>query len=268
VKPSPSGVLNARRELDDADDSDSRTELTLRLVALPVALMLGLLFASSGLGHMLQRIFFGMFLHELGHAVTAWLLGFPAFPLLWFTPVAEHRSGILSLMMLAVGVGLIIAGRRRERTAWVLVGGALCALLILGLMVRGRNARALITFGGDAGALVIGTLFMAAFFLGPESRLRKGGLRWGLLVIGAAAFSDVSSTWWRARRDFAEIPFGRIEGVGLSDPSVLVETQGWSEPGLVRAYLTVVVVCGLVLVGLWVWRAAWPWWARRRWNSA
>jgi hypothetical protein len=263
MKPSPSGVLNARRELDDAADSDSPRELNLRLVALPVALMLGLLFASSGLGHALQRIFFGMFLHELGHAVSAWLLGFPAFPLLWFTPVAEHRSGMFSLLVLTGGVGLIIAGRRSDRTAWVLGGGALCALVILGVMVRERQARALITFGGDAGALVIGALFMAAFFVGPESRLRRGGLRWGLLVIGAAAFSDVASTWWRARRDFAEIPFGRIEGVGLSDPSVLVETHGWSEPGLVRAYLTMVVVCGLVLAGLWVRRAAWPWWVRR-----
>lgn len=263
MKPSPSGVLNARRELDEFADSDSRSELTLRLVALPVALLLGMLFASSGLGHALQRIFFGMILHELGHAVSAWLLGFPAFPLLWFTPVAEHRSGVLSLMVLAAGIGLVVAGRRTDRTVWVVGGAALSALVIFGLMIRERPARALITFGGDAGALVIGTLFMTAFLAGPDSPLRKGGLRWGLLVIGAAAFSDVAWTWWRARRDLAEIPFGRIEGVGLSDPSVLVETHGWSEPGLVRAYLAVVVVCGFVLAGLWVWRAAWPWWARR-----
>jgi len=264
MKPSPSGVLNARRELHDAADLESGSEITLRLVALPVALLLGLLFASSGLGHALQRIFFGMVLHELGHAVSAWLLGFPAFPLLWFTPVAEHRSGLFSLMLLAAGVGLLVAGRRSDRTAWMLGGGALAALVIFGMMLGERQARALITFGGDAGALILGTLFMATLFVGPESRLRRGGLRWGLLVIGAAAFSDVAATWWRARRDFGEIPFGRIEGVGLSDPSVLVEMHGWSERGLVRAYLTVVVVCGLVLAGLWVWRAAWPWWERRR----
>ena len=74
-------------------------------------------------------------------------------------------------------------------------------------------------------------------------------LRWGLVVIGAFALADASSVWWAAHGDPAEIPFGHIEGVGLSDPSVLVEQFHWSEQKLISRYVTTSALC-LLLVGV------------------
>jgi len=261
----PSGIFNARRALPPEEEpTESPSERTARLVALPLALLLGVLFARSGLGHALQRIFFGMVLHECGHALTAVLQGFPAFPLLWFTPVAEQRSTLLVLLLLGGGIGLVWLGWRAERRGWVVGGASLVVAVVVGLLLSDRTGRVLIIFGGDAGALVLGAALMATFFVPEDSVFRRGGLRWGLLVIGAAGFCDAASTWFAARRDPGEIPFGRMEGVGLSDPSVLVETYGWSERALVSRYVSLAGLCLVALGVLWLWRGVRPWLAARR----
>ena len=250
------GVLSARRPA--LPSLESVDELRLRLVAVPLALVIAALFSRSGMGHALQRMFFGMPLHELGHALTALALGFPAFPLPWFTPMAESRSPVLVGLLLGIATGLFVLGRRSERRSWTVGGALLGAVVLLGLVPGTRTARALISFAGDAGALVLGTALMCTMFSCVESPFRRGALRWGLLVIGAAAFSDVASVWWAARRDPGEIPLGELEGRGLSDASVLVETHGWTEQALVSRYLTVVGLCLVVLAVVWTLRALRP----------
>jgi len=251
-----SGVLNARRAV--ATPLEPTNELWLRTVAVPMALVIAALFSGSRLGHAIQRLLFGMPLHEVGHALTAIALGVPAFPLPWFTPMAEGRSAVLVGLLLGAATGLVVLGRRAGRRSWVVAGGVLGTGVLLGLLVGAGPARALIIFCGDAGAMVLGTLLMSTMFSEEGSRFRQGGLRWGLLVVGAAAFSDVASTWWAARRDPAEIPLGEIEGVGLSDPSVLVEKFGWAERTLVDRYLAVAGICLVALAVLWTVRGLRP----------
>jgi hypothetical protein len=56
----------------------------------------------------------------------------------------------------------------------------------------------------------------------------------------------------------SKLPFGRIDGVGLADGSVLVERHGRSEAALVRRYTTLAWLGLLVFVvghGVGVWRA-------------
>jgi len=244
------GVLNARR--GDLPEAEPVEEYRLRLIAVPLTLGVAALFSRSQMGQALQRLFFGMPLHELGHALTALALGFLAFPLPWRTAMGDGRSPMLVGLLLGAAGALVVLGRRAERTGWVLGGAALGGVVLLGLLVAARDARALIAFAGDAGALVLGTLLMATVFTAPSSRFRQGWLRWGLLVIGAAAYADVASSWWAARRDPGEIPFGQMEGVGLSDASALVQTYGWSERALVGRYLWVAGLCLLALGALWV----------------
>ena len=251
-----SGVLNARRA--EAAPLEPVDELWLRTVAVPAVLVIAALFSRSQLGHAVQRMVFGMPLHELGHALTALALGFPAFPLPWFTPMAESRSPILVGLLLGAATSLIVLGSRGGKRSWVVGGVALGSTMLLGVLIAPPAARALIAFAGDAGAMVLGTLLMCAAFSGEASPLRRGALRWGLLVIGAAAFSDVAFTWWAARRDPGEIPLGQIEGAGLSDASVLVERHGWTEQALVDRYLAIAGLCLAALALVWAFRALRP----------
>lgn len=59
------------------------------------------------------------------------------------------------------------------------------------------------------------------------------------------------------------IPFGEIEGVGLSDPSTLQETFGWSTRELVDRHVMVGVLCGAMILGVWLY-STWRMYKRER----
>jgi len=194
-----------------------------------------------------------MMVHELRHAVTGWWCGFAAIPTVWKTLIPETRSTLVPVMIGALNLYLIGMGWKTERYKWLALGMGLGALQMAALHRTGDQTRELFTFGGDAGAMILGTALMMTFFVGPESKLRTNQLRWGFLVIGAAALVDTLATWWAAKRDPDTIPFGEIEGVGLSDPSKLTEEYGWTVGELVHRYTSVGAMCLIVLGVVWAW---------------
>ena len=138
------------------------------------------------------------------------------------------------------------------RGSLLIVGVVLGVIQLVAMNASIDDAQAWITFGGDGGAMILGTSLMMSFFV---PKLREHGLRWGLLVIGAGAGSiDTFATWWSARSDIDVIPFGEIEGVGLSDPSKLSEVCGWSTDQIVHRYVTLGVACLVVLAGVYAWQ--------------
>lgn len=235
------------------EHEEARLEWRIRLWALPVALLLTWVLHSTGMGHRLLRIFLTMWIHELGHAFTAWLTGFIAIPGPWATSIEEIRSPVFSVL-LALGFGaLVYRGWRNRHRPTLIAGLVLLGLQGVGtLIVRPGMARSFITFGGDGGCLVLGSLLMTTLYASRGSSLHKGLLRWGFLVIGAAAFTDAFRTWWSARSDFGAIPFGRIEGVGLSDPARLTDWFGWSVNTMISRYVALGWICLAVLAGVYV----------------
>lgn len=232
---------------------DPARELKLCAAAIPAALGLALVFHLLTPG--LQRIFFGMPVHELGHAVTAWFCGYAAIPTLWRTFIPEER-GFLAPVALAGALGyMMYRAWLAEKHYLVVLGGALLVVQAIGTFgIKQRTAEMLFTFGGDGMGMVLATALMASFFFGKRTQLYRGSLRWGFLVIGAAAFADMFATWWTG-----EIPFGEIEGTGLSDPMKLVEEHGWTANLMVRRYILVGFACltALALIYTWGVRRAW-----------
>lgn len=245
----------------DATDDDAR-EWKLRAGAIPVALATALVFHSCDSGHFVQRTALTMPLHELGHAVTAWGSGFAALPSLWKTLIPETR-GVVVPAIVAAAIALVIwRGWTSDRTWLAALGVGLgFGQLIATATTSVATAQMWITFGGDAGAMVLGAALMAMFFVGPDSKLREGGVRYGVLGIGAAALVDTLSTWWTARTDRDVIPFGEIEGVGLSDPSKLDENYGWTTAQIINRYVIVGATCCALIVAIWLWST---WRAYRR----
>ena len=229
--------------------SETRLEGRLRTGAIPLVLGGAFLIVSIGPGHFLVRVFFSMWVHELGHATTAWLCGFPAFPGPWLTPMAQSRSGVFGFLVFVVLAAAVFWALRSERRRLAAALGALLAVqLFCSLALAEPRAKQLIVFMGDGGCLVLGTLLMLTVYAPEESALKRGWLRWGFLVIGAGAFADVFAQWWASRKDFDRIPFGMNEGVGLSDPSVLSQTYSWSTDQIVGRYVALGCVC-LVILG-------------------
>jgi hypothetical protein len=217
-----------------------------------MALSLAALVNRSAIGHMLQRTFLSMMVHEAGHAVTSWFCGFAAFPALWVTYTSNERSAAAVLMLGAASGYILFRGlRARNRPVVVMAAILLAAQLAGTFVINARTAQALVVFGGDGGAMVLGTALMATFFCGRDTQVYKGWLRWGFLVIGSAAFVDAFGTWWAARTNVDAIPFGANEGVGLSDPSKLMDIYGWSPHTMMQRYITLGMVCLIALAAVW-----------------
>lgn len=226
--------------------ADSLRELLCRIFALPLALLAARLVARTPLR--LAAGMLAMVLHESGHAITSWLTGRWAVPLLWVTMHGDGRSwGIV----LCIAAAIVFAGFlawRAERWGWVLAAGL---ALITQMTFLSLPAESSIVFGGDAGAMVLATILMSAFYAPRESAIYKSwGLRWGLLAIGALSFMHVFLIW---TGPYEELPFGEIEGVNLSDPSLLTEMYGWSVPQLVDRYVRLGKMCLVALLALYVW---------------
>jgi hypothetical protein len=246
------------------DDEDREPhEWKVRAGSVPIAFVLAIAFHSCDTGHFAQRTALTMPLHEIGHALTAWWCGFGAVPTLWKTLIGESRGVVVPLLVAAFNAFVLWRGWTTQRMGLFGLGLALAVLQFLGTTSSPDPASAAFTFGGDAGAMVLGSLLVVSFFVGPSSRLRAGGLRFGLLAIGAAGLVDTFATWWTARRDPDVIPFGEIEGVGLSDPSKLVDVHGWPVRHLIDRYVLVGTLCFLVVAGVWGF-ATWQSWRRAR----
>jgi hypothetical protein len=231
---------------------EATLERRFRQLALPVALAVAWGVVHTGLPHLLLRTFFSMWIHELGHAIAAWMCGRFAFPGPWFTPVGAQRTWIV-VVLLAAGLGYGVFRFWRRRKPWaVFLLVLLAAQAYCTFVLPDRRAMAFIVWSGDGGCMVLGTLLMLSLYASKRSQLRVGWLRWGFLVIGAAAFADGFATWWAARTDREVIPFGENEGQGPSDPTVLIFQQGFSLPGLVNSYVWLGLGCLAVLLVAYV----------------
>jgi hypothetical protein len=232
----------------DEVERDAALERSLRVWAIPVALLGSFVLVHTGLGRALVRIFFSMWVHEIGHAAAAWLCGYLAFPGPWLTPIAAERSVPFAVL---VSSALAFAAVRTWTSERRGLGTALASILAVQLactmFLRPASARQFIVFAGDGGCLVFGTLLMSTLYARAGGAIRAGWLRWGLLAIGSASFADVFALWWSARHDEDVIPFGHNEGSGLSDPSVLSETFGWSTNAIVHRYVVLGCVCLVAL---------------------
>ena len=232
---------------------DAALEKQYCLWAIPAAMCLAALFNISGLGHALQRIFLSMPVHELGHAVTAWFCGFSAIPTVWKTLIPESRGFVAPLILAAViGHQLFRGWQANHMPAVWLCAALLLIQALCTFVMKEDTAQKWITFGGDGMGMVLAVLLIGSFHAGKNTQLYKGSLRWGFLVIGAAAFADIFGTWWRARRDPESIPFGAQDGIE-SDTVKLVDNWGWSHHELVTRYFTLGLVCLLAIGLVYAW---------------
>lgn len=253
---SPAAALDPSLAVDALDGlpavEDPVLEWKYCIAALPAALCLGVVFHF--LMPFLQRTVLAMPVHELGHAVTAWFCGHFAVPIVWKTITAETRGFVTPVLLLAAIGFMMYRAYLAENRALLALGGALLFLQAAGtLFIKPKTADMLIVFGGDGMGMVLATALMASFFFGKGTQLYKGSLRWGFLAIGAAAFVDIFAVWLAARSDFGAIPFGEIEGVGLSDATRLVDDFGWTAESMVRRYVGLGVCCLAALALVYAW---------------
>jgi len=232
---------------------DPELEKKICIAALPSMLALAFLVQLSGFGVSIQRIVFTMPVHELGHATVAWFCGFNAVPTLWKT-ISPSERGVAASFLLFIGIAsLANYGRKNMQNAWVIIAAFLLLMQgIASLLISERDSEQYILFGGDGGGMVLATLLMLSFYFGKHTQLYQGGLRWGFLGIGAAAFADMFMTWWRSLSDRLEVPYG-LTGGEPTDAFKLINYHTWSWEQLISRHVAVGVVCLVVLLVFYAW---------------
>jgi hypothetical protein len=226
--------------------------------ALPVALLAGVLAHVLGFSFLVWATL-EMWFHELGHAIVAWLGGFIAVPLPFFTTVPrEDRSVVVILVVLGmIGAIAYEAGKRR---LWALVGfaGALALVeVLLTFMLNPAQSTQWWIFAGQGGAIVLPTLVMLAFY-------QRIGWRWDfwrypVVLLAAIGFVHAMFVWVGVARRTAVMPHGSAVGQeSEGDMERLVRTYGWTRESLARTYLFVGLACLASLVVAYVvyWRRA------------
>lgn len=232
---------------------DPALEKKLCIITIPAMLAAGFLVQLTGLFSSVQRIVFGMPVHELGHATVAWFCGFNAIPTVWKTISPTDRGIVASILVFGGILALANYGRRKMESSWIFL--AVCLLVLQGygtFMLSQRDAEMYIIFGGDGGGMVIATLLMITFYSGKETQLYKGGLRWGFVFIGSAAFADMFMTWFRSLSDRANVPYG-LTGGEPTDAFKLISYYSWSWEQLIDRHVNLGIVCLLVLLIFYLW---------------
>jgi len=239
-------VRDVTPERDAADmvceQRRARHEFLCRLFALPGALLFGwtVAWAMPSLAAFLH-----MWVHETGHAVTAWLCGFPAIPTAWITPTFPRTFWLNPLLALsAVAAGYL--AYRKERWFWVAAASVLLLLVIACHRQTEYGSQGLILFMGEGGAFVLSTVLMMTFYARSDSQLTRNQLRWALLILGAIAFCHVYRVWSGGFENIANILEDTDER-GPSDMRQLMLTYGWSIYTMVHRYQALGRWCLLAL---------------------
>ena len=221
-------------------EQDERAIERRRLWAFPAVYLAAWALVSTDLGAFIGRTCFGMWLHELGHTLAAWLCGQWAVPSPWFT-WTFGRSPLVTVAVFGAFGALLWHGLKRKVPWMVATGAALLAVAAGCHLLRESSQELFFTFAGEAGAMLFGAALSTAFLLPPTVRALRGGLRWGWLVIGALSWADATHLWVLARRDWANLPFGLENGIE-SDATKLVERFHWDEGAMVSGYLAIAAV--------------------------
>lgn len=227
---SPEELAEARRK--------AHTEFLCRVLAVPGALAFG-----WGVNHIFPTLtaFLAMWVHESGHAIAAWLCGYPAFPTAWFTFVGERGRWISVVLGAVAATGGYVA-YRRERWFWVAVSSVALVLFLAGNLQSDFHSRMQFTFWGDGGAYVLSTVLMMTFYARPGSTITRNQVRWGLLILGALAFWSVYSRWSGGFENIANALEDTDER-GPSDIMQLTTMYGWPIYVLIHRYLRLGQVC-------------------------
>jgi len=260
--PADTATVEPRTDAIDADNllpvRDPASEWNNCLYAWPVMLLGAWACQYFNVFDSLQRIVFGMPVHESGHALTAWLTGYDAIPTFWFTHTSAERGWFCMLLLFALYAALWRHGQKSGERGWYVLVIALFLLQMSGTFgISTATADMLVVFGGDAMGMVLATALMATFHIGKHTQLYKGSVRWGLLFWGAAAFMDIFMAWWEGQRDISRVGYGTTGG-SFTDAYLLINAYGWNWDEMINRHLLVGYLCLLaqtVIYGLGLWQA-------------
>jgi Zn-finger nucleic acid-binding protein len=248
--PAPPPALGARPPRDLVAGGAERVAFDDPLVcglALPIALLFGLVVEAAGPLKLLAWLFVSMPLHELGHASVAWFGCHYALPLPFFTfTVTEERSFFVGMALAALLMAAVLLGARERRRYLFVMGCAGLALqAFMTIFVSNATSIRMFTWSGCGGEILLATLLLVSFHYRLPDSLRWDFFRFVALAIGAVALTHALVFWHGVSQNLNDLPVGSTLGGkddGNGDMNKLLG-WGWSGRGIVRSYLGLGYAC-------------------------
>ena len=232
------------------------------LLAIPVALAGGFLFASiSGIPSVISWLC-RMIFHEFGHAIIFWLNSQVAIPSFGVTATLQQTgSWFTFICFLALLCWAIRIGRIKNYTVLFFGGiGFAILLCLVSVFFSRRVVDELSLYAGLGGEIYLGVMAMLLFYARLPERFRWHINRYVFLVIGAISYASAGSLWIGIRAHREELPMGSLfefggafstEGGSDGDLDRLMREMGWSSDLIVNVYFRTFWVSTVVLVAVW-----------------
>jgi hypothetical protein len=225
--------------------------------AVPLSALTVWLICLTQIGKLVQFATVGMWLHELGHAVAAWLSGSFAIPLLFFTFTSGKQTIFVILAVIAAAFLMLWKGWKQRLPFWLILGGiSLCMLFAKAMLLDDAQRAAWISYSGIGGELVLGTLCILSFFYTVYRRTSWKLMRYAALFFGMAVFLPAWLRWIAIAAGTEPFPLGSlISGPEHGDMNSLLAT-GLTQTDIIESYLGLAHYCLLVISAHWIWLVA------------
>jgi Zn-finger nucleic acid-binding protein len=210
------------------------------LIAVPVVLLLSLLFCSTGFGRLLAFLV-GMPFHEVGHATASWLSSRIAIPLPFFTFWFDDQSVLMGLIVAGV-LGWLLFHTYREKNRFMFASASVVTLAwaVATFVIPPMQTLMWQILSGALGELVFGAFILVAFHFALPDRLRWDFWRWIILIPAGLCFTQAAMLWRTVSSDVSQMPWGSAIGSESDgDMNRLIQQHGWSANDLADFYLNV-----------------------------
>jgi hypothetical protein len=233
----------------------------IELLAPPIIALLALFIVSTNTILSMLVWFASLIPHELGHAYLYWLSGTCAIPSIGVTVTCSAEPSIIfsGFFLLIFGAGFYFAKTTHNRFWTMVCGFSICGFIAF-LAIPSDTKLMLVIWGGQAGELVLSSVFIAMFHFRMPEFFSWQKNRYIFLIIGLVTLTNATLTWHKAIGDFEKLPrgavfdFGKIfTGESGGDIDRLIRDFGWSEPMLANHYLWISWLCIISVVTNYLW---------------
>jgi len=210
------------------------------LIAVPLVLLLGMLFCSTNFGRLLAFLV-GMPFHEIGHAAASWLSSRVAIPLPFFTFWYDDQSVLMGLIVAGV-LSWLLLHTYREKNWFMLASASVVTLgwAVATFLIPPSRTLMWQILSGALGELVFGAFILVAFHFALPDRLRWDFWRWIVLIPAGLCFTQATLLWRTVSSDVSQMPWGSAIGSESDgDMNRLVQRHGWTANDLADFYLHV-----------------------------
>lgn len=214
-----------------------------------------------------------IWIHEFGHAMTAWMFGRRAIPLpIGWTNVDPDRSIIVYLCVLSLlGFWAYYAYIRERYLSMLYPIGIAILQLVSTWMTSPMNYEFYLAIGGIRGEFILSSILIAMFFARLPPYFKWAWLRVPVLFGAVFCFARAFQLWHQIRSGLAEIPWGTALG-GADDAggdmNTIQDSFGWTDERIVSHFVNLSHLCLGILLTIFIVKMVRVWNGGNRTNRA